>query len=378
MCVAKVLLAKRNTEKFEHLKARLDGYALERVEDPDALVERLRQFEPDVLILGAGMPLPQAGSLSRPPVVIGLEQPADLPENLDFLQCDFDAVPDAVHKAFVERHKTAGCPAMALLSLDLDSTRGAAFSSMKSAGELGIVLGFYRQASLANDALALAQLVRQTVHDFTEQVQVMILGGEGWIYLQGENRGELFGQCSILERLKHKPRVFEAGGRSFVNYPKAIIAWQTPADTAEAGRLRDLLAYVAEGASNQAAAIASRDAIIRSRNVAFQSATALRGLMQQLESDVQAHRGGFEDKLNEFLSDIVHRVRRLSISDKEKADVADLCRDSIERIMDGFDRAEHDLDVLESVIDELEKDFVLHAADAETEAPSETQQVTLF
>lgn len=378
MCVAKILLAKRNTEKFEHLKARLDGYALERVEDPAFLAERLRQFEPDVLILGAGMPLPHPDGLSRPPVVIGLEPSCEVPENFDFRHCDFDAVPDVVHQAFVERHKTAGCPAMAMLSLDLDSTRGAAFSSMKSAGDLGSVLGFYRQASLATDAFALAQLVRQTVQEFTAQVQVMIQGSEGWIHLLGDHHGERFAQCSILERLKRKPRVFEAGGRHFVNYPKAIIAWQTPSDAAEAGRLRDLLAYVAEGASNQAAAIASRDAIIRSRNVAFQSATALRGLMQQLESDVQAHHAGFEDKLNEFLSDVVHSVRRLSISEKEKAGLADLCRDAIERIMDGFDRAEHDLDVLESVIAELEKDFVLHAADACTEAPSDTQQVTLF
>jgi hypothetical protein len=378
MCVAKVLLAKRDTERYERLRERLDGYALERVENTEELAERLQRFEPDVLILGLGMNLPMRFNVERPPFVISLDATVTPPDGCEFQYCDFNAVPKIVHMAIVERHKTAGCPAMAMLSMDLDATKGTAFSSMKTAGELGIVLGFFRQASLAADHLALAQLVKQIANDFAVSAQVMIKGAQGWLHLIEENHGELFGKCTILDRLKGKPRIFEAAGRTFVNYPKVIISWKNPDDPVRAGSLRDLLAHVGEGASNQAAAIESHNAILRSRNVAIDSSASLRRLMKNLEEDVHEHRATFEDKLNAFLTDMVSTVRTLSISEKEKEGVADLCRDSIERILDGFDRAETDLDVVEQVIENLEKDLELHASEERIEPPSETQQVTLF
>lgn len=136
-----------------------------------------------------------------------------------------------------------------------EQARQMALSVMTNLGETGIVLGFLRSCFACRDGLSLGKLAIESMRQYGLECQAQIRGRSKTLTLTSG------GACSPLEesmfeKMRTMGRIFQFKSRMIVNYDRvSLLITNMPQDEDMAGRLRDHVALIAEGAETSAYAI---------------------------------------------------------------------------------------------------------------------------
>ena len=174
------------------------------------------------------------------------------------------------------------------LKTDLSSAFSTAMTAMTSAAEFGEVLQFLRTSFSCADYAALCHEVMKTLASY---------GLEGSVQLRGQQDAVAVGPngpCSPLEEsvlttMSTYGRLFEFSSRISCSYEHItiIVKSAAQADPERHGRMKDNLAWLAEGANARVIALDSAAAITRQRTILSQVTIGTRKALQSIE---QHHR----------------------------------------------------------------------------------------
>lgn len=174
------------------------------------------------------------------------------------------------------------------LKTDLSGAFSTAMTAMTSAAEIGAVLQFLRTSFGCEDYPALCREILTTLAAYGLEANVQVRGKQGSVSL-GAN-----GLCSPLEEsvlttMAAHGRMFEFGSRTSCSYEHItlIVKSDARADPERHGRMKDNLAWLAEGANARVAALDATAEMTRQHTLLSQLMAGTRLALQGIE---QRHR----------------------------------------------------------------------------------------
>lgn len=187
------------------------------------------------------------------------------------------------------------------LKQNVDSAFRTAMTAMSSAAELGILLHFFRESFGADSYAALGRNILSVLAQLGLDGSLQIRSRFGTHNLSADGFCSPL-EASILGNVRSAGRLVDLGPRTAINYDRiTIIVHNMPREDAERyGRLRDVLAQLAEGVDARVRAL-DDEASLRKRNLA----------LSELATSAQAVRADLDYHLKQL--DIRHtmQLRRL-------------------------------------------------------------------
>ena len=171
------------------------------------------------------------------------------------------------------------------LKADYTNAFSTAMTAMSSSAEIGAVLQFLRKSFTCNDYSSLAQEVLATFTSFGLEASVKIHGTQGAIYYSPNGPCSQL-EVSVLTNMSKQGRLFEFGARTSCSYEHITIIVKSDAksDPDRHGRMKDNLAWLAEGADARVVALDGIAAMVKHDSLVQMHATitkALQGIDQR-------------------------------------------------------------------------------------------------
>lgn len=172
-----------------------------------------------------------------------------------------------------------------------------AMTAITSAGEQGVVLGFLRQSFSLSSVNELAHRIVEAVSSYDLQSTVQLRCRSGVINV-GNTQPCPPLEVELLERLRDQGRIMSKGRRAIFNYGEvSLLVKNMPDDADKAGRLRDHLAILLEGAD---ARLRSLEVNNRITEVVAES----KQVLQEIHLAQQVHRETSRQIMDRMLSDL--------------------------------------------------------------------------
>lgn len=171
------------------------------------------------------------------------------------------------------------------LKADFSNAFSTAMTAMSSSAEIGAVLQFMRKSFTCHDYTSLAQEVINTFTTFGLESSVKIHGKQGAIYYSPDGPCSQL-EVSVLTNMSKQGRLFEFGSRTSCSYEHITIIVKSDAksDPDRHGRMKDNLAWLAEGADARVVALDGIAAMVKHDSLLQMQATitkALQGIDQR-------------------------------------------------------------------------------------------------
>lgn len=351
-------------------KAALDrpGYEIREFADGPSLLEAMEDSPPDLILLDIEMPGMDGISVCSAlradghdaTQVIFVSSHNDLDTRLtaydaggnDFIVKPYEPAElsrkVAVAQQAAERRKG--------LAGQASEAQRAAFAAMSTMGEMGVVLECLRGFSGCDAPEAIADRLVNGLVQF---------GLDGFFQLRIDGTpmcNSVRGECTPLERsiLEHATgmdRIFQFRDRLVINYPKITLLVQSlPIDDADrVGRLRDHLAFLAEGAEVRLQAIeTARRQLAQAGGIGEAVAELIRTL-DEIERSQAEHRARAALINEAYLRELVGAFVHLGLTDGQEAALSDLAQQTHAQLTALRDEDSGVSDRLRAVVRQLQK-----------------------
>lgn len=213
------------------------------------------------------------------------------------------------------------------LSSQAHSAQQAAFTAMSSMGEMGIVLQFMRDSFACHDPSRLGATLLEALGQYglAGLAEIRFAGGR----LRFSSRGECTPlEESILGHAQGAGRIFQLSSRMAVNYPRVtLLVLDLPvADAERAGRLRDHLAILAEGAEARVEAMESElQRMVQAAGISHAVAELSQTLTDIERSQARNRLRAMEIDAR-YLEDLVEAFVHLGLSEDQESHLADMAQ----------------------------------------------------
>lgn len=231
-----------------------------------------------------------------------------------------------------------------------------ALSAMTSMGELGVVLQFLSKSFACDDVEALGAAILEASRQWDLQAAVQ-LRLDGRIYSVSANGAEVPLEVAVLNHMRNSSRIFQFKSRCVFNYGNVTLLLNNmPLDDDErAGRIRDNVALLAEGADARMQAIES-DLRARRRREGIE---AVLPRVQQVVQSVQANyrRSSFEltQSMVEFEQVLVKSFISLGLTEEQEEFLTGLTSEQMRTMAESQDQGSQIVGQLQELADSLEK-----------------------
>jgi len=231
-----------------------------------------------------------------------------------------------------------------------------ALSAMTSMGELGVVLQFLSRSFACDDVEALATAILEASRQWDLQAAVQ-LRLDGRIYSVSANGAEVPLEVAVLNHMRNSGRIFQFKSRCVFNYGNVTLLLNNmPLDDDErAGRIRDNVALLAEGADARMQAIES-DLRARRRREGIE---AVLPRVQQVVQSVQANyrRSSFEltQSMVEFEQMLVKAFISLGLTEEQEEFLTGITGEQMRTMAESQDQGSQIVGQLQELADSLEK-----------------------
>lgn len=203
--------------------------------------------------------------------------------------------------------------------------QSTAFTAMSSLGEMGVVLQFLRDSFAAADAGQLARHLLDALRQYGLNGLLALRLASGRQYFSG--RGECTPlEVSIIEHAAGMDRIFQFRDRMAINYPDVtLIVLDLPHDDQErAGRLRDHLAILAEGADARLKALESERQRIAQAAGIVQAVNEFTQTLAEIEASQAKVRLRASEIDAAYLEDLVKTFVHLGLTEGQEAALAEM------------------------------------------------------
>ncbi len=215
------------------------------------------------------------------------------------------------------------------LKNDLSSAFSTAMTAMSSSAEIGAVLQFMRTSFSCPDYATLCHEVLNTLGSYGLESSVRIHGEQGAVSFS-PNGPCLSLEESVLTNMSKQGRLFEFGSRTSCSYDHItiIVKSDARADPERHGRMKDNLAWLAEGAEARVVALDIGAAMSRQHAALTQLNANTRKALQGIE---QSHRSqGI--KSNQIFQDLQRKfdssMLSIGITQSQEDELANILLDA--------------------------------------------------
>ena len=243
--------------------------------------------------------------------------------------------------------------------------------AMRGYSEMGAVLQFARGALKCRTLYSLGELVIKSMRNTKSECNVQLRGSAaaGTLTLTPVGLATPLEE-SVLEGMSSYAHVFQFKSRMIVNYDTvSLLVVNMPADDqAQAGRIRDYAAIIAETAQDAVANISLRfDAVDRATELRA-LAEAGRSSTERLAASQLAQRADTHAQLEAMVEKIEGMYYRLGLSDRQEAAVSDAVRSGRDEVLALFARYAAEFDSELAVLLDGQKRASAYEIDMEEES----------
>ena len=250
-----------------------------------------------------------------------------------------------------------------------DSAFRTAMTAMSSAAELGLILHFFRESFGADSYTALGRLILATLSQLGLEASLQLRSRQGNHNLSPDGICSPL-EVSILGTVRSAGRLVDLGSRTAINYDRVtIIIKNMPLDDAERyGRLRDVLAQLAEGVDARLLALDDA-AALRRRNTELNAlAVEAESVRTDLDYQVRQLEIRHRMQIRKLVGDVSEAMVFLGLANREVGvlrQVLDTANLQIEEVSD-LHRA------IDGLVERLTAAIRRVASDGADSAPAET------
>ncbi len=250
-----------------------------------------------------------------------------------------------------------------------DSAFRTAMTAMSSAAELGLILHFFRESFGADSYTALGRLILATLSQLGLEASLQLRSRQGNHNLSPDGICSPL-EVSILGNVRSAGRLVDLGSRTAINYDRVtIIIKNMPLDDAERyGRLRDVLAQLAEGVDARLLALDDA-AALRRRNTELNAlAVEAESVRTDLDYQVRQLEIRHRMQIRKLVGDVSEAMVFLGLANREVGvlrQVLDTANLQIEEVSD-LHRA------IDGLVERLTAAIRRVASDGADSAPAET------
>ena len=319
----------------------------------DSALAALEDFKPDVVLLDISMPgldgyatcraLRERLIADEQPAVIFVSAKDSLEDRLQAYESGGDdfmvkpiVPPEVVRKVRVMVNLVAE---RKQLKASADSARQMAMGFLTNLGETGTALQFLRNSQTCRDPAELAQLTLATLREYGLEANVQLRPpGESLTFIESGRASPL--EESVFAMVRDLDRIFQFRQRLIVNYPHvSVLIKNLPiADTDRCGRLRDLLAIIAEGCeSSMLALIRTAEIEARTRQLQ-QTSAAVQAAITSLHAQYQAQQADTRIILHQMHDKFAHDLMFLGLTETQEDRLMQLLDSSIDETLELFAR----------------------------------------
>lgn len=336
-----------------------DDYDIRHVDSGQAALNSIKESMPDLVLLDVEMPglsgyevcraIRDDSALEGLPIIFlsGRVNDEDRLSGYEAGGNDYLTKPASADelRSKIKLELTANAERRRLKN-ELSSAFTTAMTAMTSAAEIGTVLQFLRTSLGCQDYAAICREVMGTLSSF---------GLEGSVQIRGQQEPVSFntgGPCSRLEEsvlttMSTHGRLFEFGNRTSCSYEHITIIVKNVArnDPERHGRMKDNLAWMAEGANFRVAALDSAIALNRQhaalRRLTSSTRETLKGIEQRHRVHGEKNRHIFEELQRNF----ERSVLTLGITQSQEEELADMIQNAANHAQalydEGFENGMH-------------------------------------
>jgi len=347
----------------------------------DAALAALEDNRPDVILLDIAMPgldgyetcrrLRKRLPAEEQPAVIFVSAKDSLEDRLQAYESGGDDFivkpilpPELVRKVRVMVSLVAE---RKQLKASADSARQMAMGFLTNLGETGTALQFLRNSQSCREPAELAQLTIATLREYGLETNVQLRPpGEILTFIESGRATPL--EESVFAMMRDQDRIFQFRQRLIVNYPHvSVLIKNLPiADTDRCGRLRDLLAIIAEGCeSSMLALIRTAEIEARTRQLQ-QTSAAVQAAITSLHAQYQAQQADTRIILHQMHDKFSHDLMFLGLTETQEDRLMQLLDSSIEETLELFARGLDFGDKLAQLRRGLATDEQVHVASSRT------------
>jgi CheY-like chemotaxis protein len=217
------------------------------------------------------------------------------------------------------------------LKADFSNAFTTAMTAMSSSAEIGAVLQFMRKSFSCHDYVSLGKEVLNTFTTLGFEASVKIHGQQGAIYYSPSGPCSQL-EVSVLTNMSQQGRLFEFGSRTSCSYEHITIIIKSDArsDPDRHGRMKDNLAWLAEGADARVVALDGLAAMVKHDSLIEMHQTiskALEGIDQRHRAQGVKSGQIFEDLQRSF----DRTMLSIGITQSQEDELAQLLLDAASR-----------------------------------------------
>ena len=242
------------------------------------------------------------------------------------------------------------------LKNDLSSAFSTAMTAMSSSAEIGAVLQFMRTSFSCPDYAALCHEVLSTFSSYGLEASVKIHGEQGTASFS-PNGPCLPLEDSVLTNMSRQGRLFEFGSRTSCSYEHItiIVKSDAQADPERHGRMKDNLAWLAEGANARVVALDSTASVAKQHAALMQLTASVSKSLQGID---QRHRdqGARNSQIfQELQTNFDRSMLTLGVTQSQEEELANMLLDAANQARALYDEGLEIGSHMENILKQLEE-----------------------
>ncbi len=230
---------------------------------------------------------------------------------------------------------------------EVQSAMKTAMTAISSAGEQGVVLDFMRRSFTVETAEKLAELIIESFRNFDLSTTVQLRTERGVINHSSTQPPSPL-EAELLTRLKDSGRIECRGKRLIANFgPISMLIKNMPDDTDKAGRIRDHLALLLEGAQARLSSLETLFSIAKVISQAKQS-------LGDIEMMQQAQKSTAMEIIDGTLEDLEQTFMTCGLTEEQEVILLKIVQEGVSKSLDNFEKGVEIDKELRSIIAALE------------------------
>lgn len=229
-----------------------------------------------------------------------------------------------------------------------------AMSAMVSMGELGVVLQFLSKSFACVDPEALAQAILDAMQSYDLDAAVQLRLAEGCLTLSRNGHNQPL-EVSVMKHASQSGRIFQFKTRCAFNYGSVtVLINNMPQDDADrAGRIRDNVALVAEGADARLQAIET-DLLAKRRRSGIEAALpTLYGTLDSVQTNYRRNCFELTEVMIDFQENLTKTFVRMGLTESQEEEFSSMANTFMNRVVATQDDSLHIVGDLERLADSL-------------------------
>ncbi len=203
---------------------------------------------------------------------------------------------------------------------------GAAMTAMTTASEIGQVLHFFRDSFATTSFVELADKLIEVVNFYGVSSIVEIK--TSYEIVQRTFRGNMFSvaEQKVMDSLRGVKNIHSFGTRTAFNYHSvSLIAMNMPSDDPDkAGRLRDHIAMLVEGANSRAEMIILEQKAEGQRAMVNDAVSIASVSLANIEAHQKENQAELTEIMNTLVADVAQSFLTMGMTEEQEEDVMEL------------------------------------------------------